>query len=155
MKRWLISKLGGYPDLQSALHAHEAKDIITRLGGYPDMDSAIEAMREMGWTERHKVLNLAVKRLFRYIHPDDLLRQHGTTWMYKGKPLSPAMVELIKAEARVFNKMILKEIVFDEIEWHGQKKLYTQSEDVPDIVAGKLLIYTKDIVETRLKKMLE
>lgn len=157
MKRWLIAKLGGFPTLQDALNAHKdkAEEIIEVLGGYPDIDSALDAMRAMDWPERHTVLNMAVKKLFRTITDKDLLKQVGEVWMWKGKVLSDGEIKLLKAEAANLLKSTIWKILSGELEYQAQKKIYAQSEDIPDLVAGKLLIYYKDIVETRLKKMLE
>lgn len=133
MRRWLIEKLGGYPDLHSAL----------------------EAARGMSLVERNKVLTLAVKRLFNTIGVEDILKVYpGDQWLFEGKTLPVAQVKLLRTEATAFAGSFFWKVVSRELRYIANKKMYLESEDVIDMVAGKLLAYYIDIVQQKIKSMI-
>lgn len=143
--------------------------IIEMLGGYPSADAVpadlvihrvtVEAfaahVRMRPAAERHALLTLAVRRLFNTIGPGDILRIDETNrWWWKGRLLPEGQVTMLQAEAKALFEGKLWEILSAEVVYKANKSIYQQSEDIPDLVAGKMLLYYKDIVETRLKQML-
>lgn len=143
--------------------------IIRILGGYPSADAVpvelviprmtVEAfaahVRTRGTAERHALLTLAVRRLFNTVGPDDILHiDDAGHWWWKGRMLPDGQIALLQAEARALFEGKLWEMLSAEVAYKANKSIYQQSEDIPDLVAGKMLLYYKDIVETRLKKML-
>lgn len=129
--------------------------IIERLGGYPDTDAAIAAIRILPLEEKNKVLTMAVKKLFNTVGPDDILKIIGRNWLFEGRPLRDAEVVMLKAEANQFQQSFLWKILQKELRYVANKKMYVDSKEIIDMVAGKLLVYYVDIIATRLKRMLE
>lgn len=130
--------------------------IIEKLGGYPDIDSAIEAVREADSEEKYAILTLAVKRLFNTIGPEDIFKIHESgKWMYRGRPLREEEVKLLKSEAMQFQASKLWEMLQLELKYQANRKMYVSSENELDIVAGKLWVYTTDAISSRLKSMLK
>lgn len=160
MRRWLIQKLGGYPDL-SALIARVRSlqgesELIEVLGGYPTLEAALDEIRAKDGQERRDVLTMAVKRLFNTVGPDDILKIHNETqWTHAGRPLRLEEITLLRAEAEQFMRSRLYKILQDEVRYLANKKMFIDSREVIDIVAGKLLLYYVDIVNTRIKRMIE
>lgn len=129
--------------------------LIEKLGGYPDLDTAIEAIR---YTEdarrKREILTLAVKRLFSTIGPDDILREGpGGAWLFEGRPLSKAEVQGLREEAKLMQSLRIWKFLKADLAYHSQAKVWKEAQDITDLVAGKLLSFYADIVETRLKKM--
>lgn len=130
--------------------------LIEKLGGYPDIDSAIEAIKETkDYERRNKILTLAVRRLFSTIGPDDILHPNKEgEWVYKGKTLSNGVKDLLKAEAKSFLNSRLWDVLQSDVKHQANKKMYLQATDEEQLTAGKLWTYTLDAFRTRLTSML-
>jgi hypothetical protein len=160
MRAFLIRLLGGYSSFSEAAASVDKNQAIIDLGGFVDVDDFIDHVRELPLTERHKILSLAVKRMFNTITVDDILSITKTAkgvdiWSWQGKPLPEAQIALLKAEAKQFSESFFWKVLATELRYQGNKRIYTQSEDIPDLVAGKLLSYYIDIVESRCASMLK
>lgn len=127
--------------------------LIEILGGYPDAESAIDAVDDMAM--RRRLLTLAVRRLFNTIGPDDILKVHDDkrTWLFKGKPLLEVEQNLLIAEAKTFLNSKLWQIFEADICWQANRKTFLLAKDDLDMIAGKSILYTLDIMKTRLKSM--
>lgn len=139
LRHWVIYTLGG------------------RIGGFEDLDEAIQFIRDSNdMKRRHEILTLCVKRLFNTIGENDIIRVHDSGhWIHAGKPLRIEEVKMLQAEAEAFQKMHLYKVLKNELRYWSNRKMFIDSVDVGDIVAGKLLVYYIDIVETRIKRMSE
>lgn len=131
------------------------KWLIEKLGGYPDIASAIEAIKEKDYKERYKILTLAVQKLFNTIGADDILQvQEGTgQWIFKGKALTDGEKSLLIAEANQFLGSKLWNILKADIEYQANKKMFRESESTEHLTAGKFWLFTLDAFKTRLKSM--
>lgn len=130
--------------------------LIQKLGGYPDVDTALYSLRAESVEVRQRVLTLAVKKLFNTIGADDIFSIHESGhWMFEGKPIRPEEVKLLKAEAMQFQNSFLWRVLQKELKYQANKKMFIESREVIDMVAGKLLVYYIDIISTRLKHMLK
>lgn len=129
--------------------------IIEKLGGYPDFDAVIESIKDKDSAERNVILTLAVKRLYNTIGPDDILKihEHGEM-IFQGRHLSAGEVEMLQAEAKQFYKSRLWKVLQAELQYQANKKLYLDSRSENDIVAGKLWKFTIDAINTRVKKLM-
>jgi len=97
-----------------------------------------------------------VADVFNTITDEDILRiKAPNVWEYKGKELNEGQVKALRAEAEIISKTKLWGMLKDEITWYAQKNTLEKGKTESDLVAGKLLIYFKDILDSRLKKMLE
>ena len=128
--------------------------LIKKLGGLPDIDSAIEAIREKESKERYQILTLAVKRLFNTIGPEDILKVHESgQWMFAGKEMSKGQKDMLVSEAKIFIESALWKILQADIQYQANRKMFVQGKDEQDMIAGKLWLYTIDAMNTRLKSM--
>ena len=134
MRRWLIKKLGGYPDIDAAIGAIKAKD----------------------GREKYDILNLAVRKLFNTLCPDDILSENSSgQWMYEGKILTPAQVKILQQEVNeIINKFTWKVLVAD-VKYKANKMMYRTAITESQLASGKLWLYTIDTINTRLKSITE
>lgn len=154
MRRWIIEKLGGYPDIDTALEELTTSERISVM--FHDIDT-------LSLEEKNRILTKAVKKFFNTIGPDDILKTHierdgklyQTPWMWEGKPLRPEQMELLKAEAKQWQDSFLWKVLQRELKYQGNRKMYLESKEMIDMVAGKLLVYYIDIIETRIKRMVQ
>lgn len=131
--------------------------LIEKLGGYVDIDSAIEAIATTNDREaRRKILTLAVKRLFNTIGPDDILRaQQDGTWLYQGKQLNKEIQKILAGQAKSFIDSDLWKILQVDIKHQANKKMYIEAEDHEAVGFGKMWMFTLDALRTRLTSMAE
>lgn len=132
MRKWLIEKLGGFPDLDSAIASIKAMDDLKR---------------------KHKVLTEAVKHLFNAIGPEDILREEKGVFIFRGKPMTQAESDLLRAEAEQFVGSKLWRVLRMDVRWQLNKKMFIEPNITMDVLWGKLLLFYDDIYKTRLQKL--
>lgn len=125
--------------------------LIEKLGGYPDIDSLLEDVRELETEEKYKILTLAVKRLFNTIGPDDIFRITEQGWMWKGRALPDEMRKLLIEEAIEFSKSKLWEMFQAELKYQANRKMFLESQNELDLVAGKLWLLSIRHMDERLQ----
>lgn len=123
---------------------------IHKLGGYVDLD---DAMRGLKREDREYILTNAVARLFNTVGPDDVLSFTNGFAQFKGKKLQEEEFKLIQEEAKAFYKTTLWNVLENDIKFEANKRMFLQSQDVVDITAGKLFLFTLKIISGRLKKL--
>ncbi len=128
--------------------------LIEKLGGFPDIDSAIEHIRATDGEQKRTILSLAVKRLFNTIGVDDILQVKGSDWLYRGRHLQKEQVKLLQAEAKALTEMWLWEVLQNELWYQANRRTFLDSRSDIDLTAGKLWMYTIDVIKTTLKKIL-
>lgn len=130
------------------------KLIFDWLGGYATIEDAIEAIRKKELKERRDILTMAVKKIFNTIGPDDILKpMPGGQWMFEGRPLTKAQVDLIMLEATQLDTMLLWKILKKDILYNANKKMYLLAENDMQVVTAKFWLYTFDVMNTRLKSI--
>ena len=127
------------------------KWLITKLGGFTDIDDAIKRINDS--EDKHKILTLAVKDLYNTILKDDILTEINGTWYSKGKPIDDAIRKVLIAEAEVFKNSKLWKVLQDDIKYQSNKKMFIDSLNVDDMIAGKLWLLTLDTFKTRLNSL--
>lgn len=100
-----------------------------------------------------EVLEEAVAELFNIVTPDDILQEKGGVWYAGGKPLLEGEDKILVAEADVFTNSKLWKHLAKDIEYQACLRMFKKSQTPDDLLAGKLLLYLKDIIETRLKSL--
>lgn len=129
MRNWLIKQLGGYLTPADALLAVESKE------------------------DKHKILTKTVSHLFKTIGDNDILKYEKGLYWYKGRELTEHEVKQIKSEAELFEKFFLYEVLNAEVKHHTARKMFYLSQTVDDLIAGKLIEYTWDIIKTKVKTL--
>lgn len=131
------------------------KWLIEKLGGFSDIQTAIDAISEKNPNERRKILTLAVKKLFNTISHEDILRaQEGTgLWLWKGNLLSREDAEHLQVEATKLIDSKLWNILQTDIKYQINKRLYIEGKTEMDMIVNKLWYYLFDAFNTRLKSL--
>ena len=129
MKKWIILKLGGYPDINSVLKVIDYHK------------------------DRDKILNSLVGKLFNTVTKDDILKEKNGKWYLEGKTIDDGMKKLLIAEAKQILNMKAWKVLELDIRYQANKKMFIDSTDVMQITAGKLWLYTLDVFTTRLKSL--
>jgi len=128
--------------------------LIQRLGGYPDIDSAVEAIRDRDLLEKYKILTLAVKKLFNTIGAEDILHENEFgQWLASGKPISEGEKKLLQAEAVQLLGMKLWKVLQDDVKYQANKKMFILAENEMQVATGKFWLYTLDTMKTRLESL--
>jgi hypothetical protein len=109
-------------------------------------------------TEQHILQkNLAqflIKDVFNTITEDDILKiKSPEIWYCKGKELTPGQVKALRSEADSFYNSGLWKILRSELLWHAHQNGYVKSKTEADQIAGKLLEYLTNVVDSKLKIM--
>lgn len=101
------------------------------------------------------LVQFLVKDVFNTISEEDILKVLApNVWEHRGKKLTEGQVKALRAEATAFSESGLWKILKAELLWHAHEKGFRKSKTEGDQIAGKLLEYFTDIVESRLKKMI-
>lgn len=128
--------------------------LIRKLGGFVDAPEAIKAIKDK--EARHKVLTMAVKKLFNTIGSDDILQVvAGGDWLFLGKPLSDAKKHILQVEAQTFLTSELWKVLVADVSYQANKKMFLEATDDIHLIAGKLWLYNIDAFKTRMKSLSE
>jgi hypothetical protein len=134
MRKWLIKKLGGFTEQ-----------------GYLTIDDCLNDIENS--EDKHKILTLAVKKLYNTISKDDILTDKNGVWYFKDKAIDGSIKNLLIAEADAFRNSKLWSILQNDIKYQSNKRMYTDSLSVDDLIAGKLWLLTLDTFKTRLNSL--
>jgi len=128
--------------------------LIEKLGGFPDLDSAIARIRQTDDPRKHEILTEAVKRLFNAISADDILTEDAEgTWTFRGRPLTPPEVTQLKNEARAILGMKLWHVLKMDVSYQLSKKMFEEARTKEDFIWGQLTTWLFDVIHNRLRKM--
>lgn len=108
---------------------------------------------ELELVERHKVLTMAVRKGFSSITEDDILQVKGVNIYFKGKKISDETLKLLKAEATTFSTSKLWEVLRTDIEYQANSRMFFTSQTEFDLIAGKMVLFTLDIIKTVLDRI--
>jgi len=97
-----------------------------------------------------------VGEVFNTITEEDILKIKAPgVWEHKSKLLSPGQVKALKSEAQLFKESGLWKILFAELQWLAYKRGYVESKTEADLIAGKLLTYLTNVINTKLNRMID
>ncbi len=129
--------------------------IIQKLGGYPDIDSALDDVYEMNLAQKEEILTLAVSKLFNTVGPEDILRENATgQWIFEGKVLSNDQKKMIQQQFEAIVNMSAWKILQADIKYRVNKKMFSESTSTLDLTVGKLWLHTLNVFNTRIKNAL-
>lgn len=107
----------------------------------------------LGGYTKDEVLTEAVRDLFNTIGSDDIIEIQGDSWTIGEKVLKPAEVKHLKSQAHIFvNSRLWRELKKD-IKYRANKIMFEKAKSEQDLTAGKLWLYTIDVIDQRLKDM--
>ena len=128
--------------------------IIKKLGGFTSTDDFIERVNELDYSDKHKILTRAVKKSFTAIDEDDILTSvTDQKWIYAGRELTQLEINSLKEFAESFKNSLLFQVLDKDLKYQANRKMFIESKNTEDLIAGKLLLYLWDVVKTRLKRI--
>ena len=117
------------------------KKIVELLGGYyPPVTP-------------HKALTLRVADLFSTVSDEDIIKIEGSAWYINGRELTDEEKAQLKSEARSLQNMLLWKSLCEEVHLHAYKKGYLEATKEFDLIGGKMLMYSIDIIKTKIKRI--
>lgn len=121
--------------------------IIRKLGGFPDLESAVEA-------HSHEALTKVVAEHFNTITEDDILSV-GADGFYtlEGKPLGDAQTQALKGYAKDFRQSLLYKVLDREMKYQLNTRMFARSAGETDLIAGKLGIWMWKVIKEKLEKL--
>lgn len=130
------------------------KWVIHKLGGFVSVDDFIGKVNKLSYQEKHKILTRAVKKSFNTVCSDDILKvADNGKWLYEGRELTEIEVQHLKETAENFKNSRLYKVLDKELKYQSNRRMFIDSQNVNDLVAGKLLLFLWDVVKTRLKRI--
>lgn len=97
-----------------------------------------------------------ISEVFNTITEDDILKIKATNvWEHKGKELTAGQVKALQNEAQSFRESGLWKILKSELLWLAHQNGYVKSKTEADQIAGKMLEYLTDVIDSKLKRMCE
>ena len=128
--------------------------LIRMLGGFSSINDALRCIEEMEMRNREKVLTMAVRRLYNTISQDDILRIRADgEWMFMGKVMPEGIRKQVINEASVFLSSKLWQVFKADVKYQANKKTFLHAQDIYQLTAGKLWMYTIDCFKTRVESL--
>ncbi len=128
------------------------RQLIEKLGGFPDVNAALDSIKDS--KDKYAILTTAVKRLFNTVGPEDILKENSSgQMMYEGKIMTVGEKVLIMAEAKQLIESRLWKILQDDIKYQANRKMFILAENEMQLAAGKFWLYTLDAIKTRLSSL--
>ncbi len=103
--------------------------------------------------QKQEILTMAVRKFFNTISADDILKEKDGQWFYEGRAMNEASKKLLISQAEVLKEWQLWKILQDDIRYQANKRMFLDSKTENDLIAGKITLWTLDVISTRLKKM--
>lgn len=100
-----------------------------------------------------QILTELVRDLFNTIDEYDIIREEDGKWFIGDKEIQEAEKSMIISEAQLFVKGKLWKVLQRDIKYIANKRMFINSRTEMDLVAGKLLLYLLDIINTRLQSL--
>lgn len=115
------------------------KKIIKLLGGYT--------------CEPHEALTEIVKEHFNTISEEDILKEINNGWIFEGQTIPYEVIKVLSGQADAILRMKVWEVIKKDAKYISNKKVFLKSQTEYDLIAGKLLLYLFDVIESRLKSI--
>lgn len=103
--------------------------------------------------EKHQLLTEAVGHLFNTIGANDILTIKEKKWFFQDRELDENQVHQLVEEMTFFKKSKLWQVLKADLRYQANKRMFIDSRTIDDLVAGKLILFYIDIIETRLNKI--
>ncbi len=108
------------------------------------------------WLQR-KFIRFLVKHLFNTVGEDDIfvtkLKNNHVVVYKKGKPLTHEYAILLKERSQNLLESDYWRHVNEEVKYQINKRMYYKSESPKDLMAGKAMLYSLDILNSVLKRL--
>jgi hypothetical protein len=104
---------------------------------------------------RLKVLasNYLLKHLLNAITEDQILIHNGKKFIVGGKELPEADYRDITSGAQAIKSMYVWQLLCKEMKYHANEDIFNKSQTIDDVMFGKAVLYTVDVMEKKLDKL--
>lgn len=105
------------------------------------------------WLQK-KFINYIVKDLFNGLTEKDILVQtEDNGIMFKGKKLDNSDVASLYRDAENIKKSTMWKLLTNDAKYQANKRMFEKSNSVEDMMAGKLMLYSIEILDNTLRKL--
>ena len=99
-------------------------------------------------------MKFLVKHLYNGLTEYDVLRvQPKKGIIYKGKVLQKKEIHKMVSDAREFKNSVIWRMIKEDATFEAQNKIFRKSDNLNDIYAGKLMLYSIDVLDKTIKKI--
>lgn len=100
-----------------------------------------------------KSIDVIAKDLFNDVSEKDILRYVRGKFYFNGKVLTEAQQKDIILQAQALLKSDLFLLLMREMVYEGNKKIYHDSKDLQDLLAGKMVLWTVDVLKKKVENI--
>lgn len=100
---------------------------------------------------RRRVKNWLLRYLFNAITIDEIITKDKDLVKIDGKPLDRDTILQLKAEAKALGGFRLWKLMTDSVRFQAKDKIFNKSLVFEDVMAGKLMLYNLDTLESIVK----
>lgn len=93
--------------------------------------------------------------LFNGVTERDIIRVIHNKVIYKGNILSDEQKHGIIEGAKTLQSLDVWKILCDEMRFAANKKIYHDSKDTTDIIAGKMVLWTVEVMEKKINSLVQ
>lgn len=110
-------------------------------------------LNKLSDSDKHQILTMAVKDMFNTVGYDDILQEKNGKWIFSGKEIPEGIKTAISSEAGHMLDSKLWKIIENDIKYQANLRMYDKAQTETDLIAGKLWLYTFDVIKTRLRSL--
>jgi len=110
-------------------------------------------LRKLSKKDKHIILTESVKQMYNTISADDILSEKDGEWMFLGRKMVEESKKYLTSEAEIFLESKLWKILQADIKYQSNRRMFTHSQTENDLIAGKFILWTLDVIKTRLESM--
>jgi hypothetical protein len=104
------------------------------------------------WLQR-TFINLLVHHLFNAVTEKDILQMKGRDIYFQGQKISKENALKLKADAKIWGDSMLWQVLSIEAKSAANKRMFDRAVTIEDIIAGKMMLYSIDIIEQKLAQL--
>ena len=117
------------------------------------MNQQMNKKQNNSFEDKHQILTETVAHLFNTITDQDILRETSEGWLIEERVITKAEQDILTAQAKSLLESRLWQVLQKDIKWQAGKIGWLGAKDMMDVAMGKMIIYTLDIINTRLKSL--
>ena len=103
---------------------------------------------------QRKLIRFLANHLYNALTEEDVLQKKTRGGiMYRGRLLGAEEKEKLIADARQFKNSIIWRMLKDEVVYQSQNRMFRKSENINDIIAGKLMLHSVDVIDKSIEKI--
>lgn len=99
------------------------------------------------------IANWILRNLFNSITVDDILIQDSKGFTVAGHLIPKAEMQDIHNGARTMQTMLVWKCLVNDIKYTANKMIYYNSKNEDDLIFGKAVLYTVDLMEKKLEHL--